>query len=40
VANHDLGIDQVLGTAKGDEAYFYGHGGIRSREGAESNPRR
>ena len=40
VADHDLGIDQVLGAAKGNEAYFYGHGGIRSREGAESNPRR
>ena len=40
VADHDLGIDQVLGATEGDEAYFDRHGGIRSGEGTECNPRR
>ena len=39
VADHDLGIDQVLGATQGDEAYFDGHDGIRSGDGTKCNPR-
>jgi hypothetical protein len=40
VADHDLGVDQVLGAAKGDEAYFDRHGGIRSGDPGKCNLRR